>query len=58
MTSSRFPATKRRKYLEENAAAVDFSVQSHMIDALRDIFPPDAVKSERYAAEFKPLVNA
>jgi aryl-alcohol dehydrogenase-like predicted oxidoreductase len=52
------PGTKRRKYLDENAAAVDFALPANMIDSLRDIFPPDAAKGDRYMAAAKPLLNA
>jgi aryl-alcohol dehydrogenase-like predicted oxidoreductase len=51
------PGTKRRKYLEENAAAVDFDLAPDAIASLRDIFPPDAAKGDRYAAAFKALLN-
>jgi aryl-alcohol dehydrogenase-like predicted oxidoreductase len=51
------PGTKRRKYLEENAAAVDFDLAPEAVTSLRDIFPPDAAKGDRYAAAFKALLN-
>ena len=43
------PGTKRRKYLEENAAAVDVTLAPELIEELRNIFPPEAAAGERYA---------
>ena len=51
------PGTKRSKYLEENAAAVDVSLPPDLSEKLRDIFPPDAVAGERYARSALALVN-
>ncbi len=51
------PGTKRRKYLEENAAAVDFTLSSEVVNSLREIFPPDAVSGDRYTPGAKALVN-
>jgi aryl-alcohol dehydrogenase-like predicted oxidoreductase len=51
------PGTKRSKYLEENAAAVDVSLSPDLPEKLRDIFPPDAVAGERYARSALALVN-
>jgi aryl-alcohol dehydrogenase-like predicted oxidoreductase len=42
------PGTKRRKYLEENAAAVDLSLSNAEIRALSDAFPPQAAAGLRY----------
>jgi aryl-alcohol dehydrogenase-like predicted oxidoreductase len=36
------PGTKRRKYIEENAAAVELSLAPGLIQELQKIFPPDA----------------
>jgi aryl-alcohol dehydrogenase-like predicted oxidoreductase len=51
------PGTKRRKYIEENAAAVDLSLTSEALQALREAFPPDAAVGDRYAPAMKALVN-
>ena len=42
------PGTKRRKYLEENAAAVDVTLGADELAAIDAAFPPDAVAGERY----------
>jgi aryl-alcohol dehydrogenase-like predicted oxidoreductase len=51
------PGTKRRKYLEENAAAVDVSLTPELILKLQKAFPLDAAAGDRYVAEMKALVN-
>ena len=52
------PGTKRRQYLEENAAAVEISLSSAVMDTLHNAFPPDAVAGERYNPAMMALVNA
>jgi aryl-alcohol dehydrogenase-like predicted oxidoreductase len=52
------PGTKRRKYLELNAAAVDISLAPELIRNLQDAFPPEAVAGERYPETMKALLNA
>jgi aryl-alcohol dehydrogenase-like predicted oxidoreductase len=42
------PGTKRRKYLEENAASVDISLSEEDIKAIENAAPADAVAGERY----------
>jgi aryl-alcohol dehydrogenase-like predicted oxidoreductase len=42
------PGTKRRKYLEQNAAAVDVTLTDAEITALEQAFPPDAAAGLRY----------
>jgi aryl-alcohol dehydrogenase-like predicted oxidoreductase len=42
------PGTKRRKYLEQNIAAVDLSLTDAEIEALRTAFPPGAAAGLRY----------
>jgi aryl-alcohol dehydrogenase-like predicted oxidoreductase len=44
------PGTKRRKYLEENAAAVDVDLNDGEIAELQAAVPPNEVAGERYAA--------
>jgi aryl-alcohol dehydrogenase-like predicted oxidoreductase len=42
------PGTKRRKYIEENAAAVELSLTPAQLEELQSIFPLDAAAGERY----------
>ena len=42
------PGTKRRKYLEENAAAVDITLRDAEVDTLEEAFPPQAAAGLRY----------
>ncbi len=51
------PGTKRRKYLDENAAAVGLPLSGALQRDLEGIFPPDAAAGERYAPSMKALVN-
>ena len=51
------PGTKRRKYLEENAAAVDVAVQPEVVQTLQEAFPLDVASGDRYAPGAKALVN-
>ncbi len=44
------PGTKRRKYLEENAAAVDFNLSRAEITELEEAIPEDQVVGDRYNA--------
>ncbi len=51
------PGTKRRRFLEENAAAVDISLAPEVVDALGQVFPLDAAAGDRYTPGAKALVN-
>ena len=51
------PGTKRRKYLEENAAAVELSLTPDVLRKLSDTFPPNAVAGERYIPAMLALLN-
>jgi aryl-alcohol dehydrogenase-like predicted oxidoreductase len=51
------PGTKRRKYLEENAAAVDAPVQAELLEKLSAEFPLDAAAGGRYAPAMMELLN-
>ena len=51
------PGTKRRKYLEENAAAVDLTLSPEVVNSLREVFPLDAAAGDRYIPAMKALVN-
>ena len=42
------PGTRRRSYLAENAAAVDFDLNAADVAALDALFPPGAAAGERY----------
>jgi aryl-alcohol dehydrogenase-like predicted oxidoreductase len=44
------PGTKRRKYLEENARAVDLRLTPEDVAELEAAVPPDEIAGERYAA--------
>ena len=43
------PGTKRMRYLEENAAAVEITLTDADLERLRDAVPVDAVQGDRYA---------
>jgi aryl-alcohol dehydrogenase-like predicted oxidoreductase len=43
------PGTKRRKYIEENAAAVELALAPEIVKSLSEIFPPNAAAGSRYA---------
>jgi len=51
------PGTKRRKYIEENAAAVDFSLSADNLKSLGEVFPPNVAAGDRYNPAMKALVN-
>jgi aryl-alcohol dehydrogenase-like predicted oxidoreductase len=51
------PGTKRRKYLEENVAAIDVKLTKQDLQRIDDAFPPDAVAGERYPEQVMALVN-
>ena len=44
------PGTKRRKYLEENVAAVDLRLSRADLDTLGTLFRPASISGERYPA--------
>jgi aryl-alcohol dehydrogenase-like predicted oxidoreductase len=52
------PGTKRRKYLEENAAAVDIALSEAELREISTAFPAEAVAGTRYPAPQMPRVNA
>jgi aryl-alcohol dehydrogenase-like predicted oxidoreductase len=45
------PGTKRVRYLEENAAAVEIELSGDQLATLSDSFPPDLTAGERYRPE-------
>jgi aryl-alcohol dehydrogenase-like predicted oxidoreductase len=51
------PGTKRRKYLEENAAAVDLEMTPDDMRRLSEVFPTGAASGMRYPEHMMNLVN-
>jgi len=51
------PGTKRRKYLEENAAADEVNLSQDDLARLDEVFPPDAAAGQRYPEHMMALVN-
>jgi len=51
------PGTKRRKYLEENAAAVEVSLAPELVEKIQNIFPPDAAVGDRYPEAMRAFIN-
>jgi aryl-alcohol dehydrogenase-like predicted oxidoreductase len=51
------PGTKRRKYLDENAGAVDAAVSSELVEKLSAEFPLDSAAGDRYAPAMMELLN-
>ncbi|MDC9820965.1 aldo/keto reductase [Pectobacterium polonicum] len=51
------PGTKRRRYLEENVAALDVTLTREELAAINAIFPPDAAAGERYGKESMAALN-
>jgi aryl-alcohol dehydrogenase-like predicted oxidoreductase len=51
------PGTKRRKYLEENAASVDLKLTPDDLRRLNEVFPSGAAAGLRYPEHMMNLVN-
>jgi aryl-alcohol dehydrogenase-like predicted oxidoreductase len=51
------PGTKRRKYLEENAGALDIELTADDLLRLNEVFPFGAAAGERYPEHMMALVN-
>ena len=51
------PGTKRRTYLESNAAAADIELTSAEVNQLEAAFPPNAATCERYAPEMMRWID-
>jgi aryl-alcohol dehydrogenase-like predicted oxidoreductase len=51
------PGTKRRKYLEENAAAVDAAVPAELVEKLSAEFPLGTAVGTRYAPAMMEMLN-
>jgi len=52
------PGTKRRKYLEQNAAAAEVILSQEELAAIENVFPKDAVSGLRYPEAMMKSVNA
>ena len=51
------PGTKRRKYLEENAAAVDIAFTDEDLERIEEAMPKGAAAGERYPEAQMRSVN-
>jgi aryl-alcohol dehydrogenase-like predicted oxidoreductase len=51
------PGTKRRKYLEENVAAIDVKLTQADLRRIEKIFPTGAAAGERYPEHMMKIVN-
>lgn len=51
------PGTKRRKYLESNAAAVDVELTADDLKRIDEVFPKDAASGPRYPEAMMASVN-
>jgi aryl-alcohol dehydrogenase-like predicted oxidoreductase len=51
------PGTKRRKYLEENVAAIEVRLTGDDLRHIEDIFPAGAAAGERYPEHMMKIVN-
>jgi aryl-alcohol dehydrogenase-like predicted oxidoreductase len=52
------PGTKRRRYLEQNAAAVELKLNAADLERLNAVFPAGAASGPRYPEHMMKLVNA
>jgi aryl-alcohol dehydrogenase-like predicted oxidoreductase len=52
------PGTKRRRYLDENIAALDVELSAEELGELDAIFPPNVTSGTRYPEYFLGTVNA
>jgi aryl-alcohol dehydrogenase-like predicted oxidoreductase len=51
------PGTKRRKYLEENLAALSVPLSPEEVARLDALFPPGVARGERYGAIAAALLD-
>ncbi len=51
------PGTKRRKYLEDNIAAVDIELNKEDLRRIEEIFPAGAAAGQRYPEHMMKIVN-
>ena len=52
------PGTKRVKYLEENAGAMDVKLSHSELAEIDAVFPPDSALGDRYQANMMGSINA
>src|SRR5215470_10427154 len=52
------PGTKRRKYLEENVAALDVNLTAEELREIDKIFPRGVAAGDRYTPQMKELIDA
>lgn len=51
------PGTKRRTYLEQNAAAVDIELSTEDVKRIEDAVPAEAIAGTRYAEQALKLIG-
>jgi aryl-alcohol dehydrogenase-like predicted oxidoreductase len=51
------PGTKRRKYLEENVAAIEVKLSADDLERIEEIFPTGAAAGDRYSESMMKIVN-
>ena len=51
------PGTKRRKYLEENAAAAEIILTKEDLAQINEVFPQDVIAGSRYPEHMMSLLN-
>jgi aryl-alcohol dehydrogenase-like predicted oxidoreductase len=51
------PGTKRRKYLEENVAALNVKLTKEDLRRIEEVFPPEAAAGNRYPEHMMALVE-
>jgi aryl-alcohol dehydrogenase-like predicted oxidoreductase len=51
------PGTKRRKYLEENVAAIEVKLTPADLKHIEEIVPAKSVAGERYSESMMKIVN-
>jgi aryl-alcohol dehydrogenase-like predicted oxidoreductase len=51
------PGTKRRRYLEENAGAVDVHLTDEELGAIEEVAPVGVASGERYPAAAMTMVR-
>ena len=51
------PGTKRRKYLEENAAAAEITLEPALLEQLNQAFPPESAAGPRYHPSMQALLD-
>ena len=51
------PGTKRKRYLEENAAAAEINLSQQDLARINEVFPSDAAAGQRYPEHMMSMVN-